>query len=291
MRLQRPAQQGGCHVTKSSIDKGSPSELIYNSPPMPEENMLQLRRRIAAQPPTVYSFFLDSDRFTRWMGQGSSLSPNAGGEVRVAYPNGDIAAGKVVQLLPDKRVAFTWGYEGGAHGLQPGVSRVLIEFTESEGDTVVTLRHDGFPSDEVRRNHATGWRAAFALLANVAARQQYENAATLVDTYIRAWNQRDPVQRMSELTSCWAENGTYRDHLIYLEGREDFSEHIGATHAMAPSVRLEMVGMPQQCQGALRFLFCVRGDAGVIFATGMCVMLLAPEGRIRSVVSFFDGAV
>ena len=259
---------------------------------MPDENMLQLRLRIAARPATVYPFFTDTERFSRWMGQGSSIAPNAGGDLRVAYPNGDVASGRVVQLLPEQRIAFTWGYEGGAHGIAAGSTRVLIALADVSGDTLLTLRHDGFPTEELKRNHAVGWRTALALLANMAAREQFDAAGlAAVEAYLRAWNQHDAAQRAVDLAACWDDTGTYRDHLSYVEGREEFNDHIGAAQALAPNVKIEIAGLIQQCQGALRFPFRVRGDGGLVFATGACFAHLTPEGRIRSMVSFLDGVL
>jgi uncharacterized protein YndB with AHSA1/START domain len=43
------------------------------------------------------------------MGEASALDPEPGGRLRIGYPTGQVAAGQVVAVEPDRRIVFTWG--------------------------------------------------------------------------------------------------------------------------------------------------------------------------------------
>ena len=119
---------------------------------------VELERRIAAPPETVFSYFVDPEKYSRWQGVGAELDPRPGGLFRVTMTNrsGRVASGVFLEVEPPKRVVFTWGWEG-IESLPPGVSTVEVVL-EGDGDgTVVRLRHSGLPSDTSCQFHAWGW--------------------------------------------------------------------------------------------------------------------------------------
>src|SRR3954465_6196725 len=79
---------------------------------------------IVASPETVFRFFADPASFARWMGDGAHIEARPGGEVRVAYPQGQVAAGRIVELDPPRRIVFTWGFEQ-APNAAPGESDLV----------------------------------------------------------------------------------------------------------------------------------------------------------------------
>lgn len=82
-------------------------------------------------------------------------------------PNDGVARGEVVELVPDRRIVFTWGWEGHPT-LPPGSSTVTIELTPSDGATLVTLTHANLPMGESGL-HRDGWNHYLARLAGVAS--------------------------------------------------------------------------------------------------------------------------
>src|SRR5262249_6933743 len=92
---------------------------------------------IAAAPATVWSFMSDGAKFASWIGafagqgpaEGTRIDPRVGGELRVCYPGGHAAVGKITAMEPPRRIAFTWGYEQQTHGIAPGASQVEITLT------------------------------------------------------------------------------------------------------------------------------------------------------------------
>ena len=121
-------------------------------------DVVELERRIAAPRETVFAFFTDPERYRRWQGVDAELDPRPGGVFRVMMTGetGQVVRGEYVEVTPPHRVVFTWGYEGN-EGLPPGGSTVEVVL-EPDGDgTVLTLRHQGLPSDTACRLHVWGW--------------------------------------------------------------------------------------------------------------------------------------
>jgi uncharacterized protein YndB with AHSA1/START domain len=115
-------------------------------------------RRIAASPATVFSFFTDVERWTSWQGVDGELDPNPGGPFRIRMPGAQVASGRFVELVPDRRIVFTWGWEGDAPPVPPGSSTVVIELEpDQEGGTLLRLTHTDLAPAPVAEHHREGW--------------------------------------------------------------------------------------------------------------------------------------
>jgi uncharacterized protein YndB with AHSA1/START domain len=114
-----------------------------------------VERRIAAPPASVYAYLTEADKWIRWQGIGATLDPRKGGIFSLAMPNGANALGEFVELVPDARVVFTWGW---LHhpSVPPGSSIVEIDLVPDGSGTLLTLTHRGLADDEVAI-HAEGW--------------------------------------------------------------------------------------------------------------------------------------
>jgi hypothetical protein len=126
------------------------------------------------------------------MGAGSVLDPEPGGRLRVGYPTGQVAGGRVVAVEPDRRIVFSWGYEGDGQAVPAGSSTVEITLEPEAGGTRVRLRHSGLPAGEPPAAHLAGWRHALATLSHAGAADQL---ALVLDGRVAAWNEPDPVER------------------------------------------------------------------------------------------------
>jgi uncharacterized protein YndB with AHSA1/START domain len=250
---------------------------------MPEEIEIQIE--IAARPATVYKFLSDAARFREWLGDVTA-SPHAGGEISVRYPNGDVARGEFVELIPDRRVVFTWGYDGSANGMAPGASTVTIELSAIATGTLLTLRHEGIPTDEARTSHAQGWNYFFTQLAGKATGAELDSRIpALLDAYVRATNEPAESARLTAIEECWEPDASFCDAMGRGTGREEFSRLIGNAHKIAPGVRLEMTGVPQRTAEFLLFgwkLFV--GEH--LYSTGVTFGKLSLDGRFASTVAF-----
>src|SRR5437762_13007474 len=82
---------------------------------------------IDAPPETVFRLLTDPVQYVRWKGRLAELEPRPGGKFRVEFPSTkDIAAGKYVEVIRDRRGVFNWGWEGN-EVVPPGPSTAQIE--------------------------------------------------------------------------------------------------------------------------------------------------------------------
>jgi uncharacterized protein YndB with AHSA1/START domain len=124
-------------------------------------------RRIEAPPPVVYSYLTDSDRWAAWQGAAATIEAAPGGQFSMRMGNGMEALGRFVELVPGRRVVFTWGWAGHP-AVPPGSSTVEIDLVAEGGGTVLRLTHRGLPDDEVA-THTAGWHHYLPRLAAAAA--------------------------------------------------------------------------------------------------------------------------
>ncbi len=111
---------------------------------------------IAAAPETLWEFFVDPEKLTRWKGMNAELDARPGGVYRCEVIPGHVAKGEYVELDPPNRLVFTWGWEGGTD-VPPGSSTVTVELTPEGDGTSLHFVHDGLPSKESVESHAHGW--------------------------------------------------------------------------------------------------------------------------------------
>ena len=130
-------------------------------------DVVELEVRIAARPETVFSFLRDAAGMARWFGSKVDLDPQPGGQLRVDINGRDIALGEVVEIVPDQRVVFTFGWEGKDHPVPAGSSTVEISLVEDGDGTIARLRHSGLPADQAG-GHKEGWEHYLPRLATLA---------------------------------------------------------------------------------------------------------------------------
>jgi len=127
---------------------------------------LVVTRTIAAPPAIVYSYLTESTAWARWQGVTASIEASPGGIFAMAMANGMRARGQFLELIPDRRVVFTWGWVDHP-GLPPGSSTVEIDLAEDDAGTLLTLTHRDLPASEVPL-HVAGWGHYVPRLATVA---------------------------------------------------------------------------------------------------------------------------
>lgn len=123
-------------------------------------------RRIAASPATVFSFFTDIRRWTAWQGVDGEIDAQPGGVFRVRMPGAQVASGAFLEVIPDERLVFTWGWEGDDSPLPPGTTRVVIELApDHAGGTLLRLTHGELAAPEIAEHHRQGWERYVERLA------------------------------------------------------------------------------------------------------------------------------
>ncbi len=122
--------------------------------------------RIEASPATVFDLLTTSDGYASWMGSAAELDPRPGGGYRLDM-GGSTVRGAFVEVERDRRVVFTWGWEGGVMPLGPGQSTVEITLTPDGAHTILRLRHQGL-TPALQEFHAFGWGLYLPRLAERA---------------------------------------------------------------------------------------------------------------------------
>ncbi len=250
------------------------------------EHVLDRTVVIRARRSTVFRFFTDPERFARWWGPGSTIDARPGGKVEIHYPNAVVAGGEVVEVVPDERIVFTYGYVSG-QPIGPGLSRVTIALAEVPQGTVLSLQH-AFGTAAARDAHVGGWRYHLAVFANVVAAEQHANLAAIADRYFAAWAEKDAAARGRALEGAVTEEVEFRDAFGCTSGRDELDAHIAASQVHVPGASLSRAGEPRQCQGMALVDWKVSGPGGMPFGSGTNVFQLAPDGRIARVVGFWS---
>jgi len=122
---------------------------------------------IDAPPETVFRLLTDPVQYVRWKGSLAELEPRPDGAFRVEFASSkDIAAGKYVEVVRDRRVVFTWGWEGNEM-VPPGSSTVEIDLQPMGSGTRLRLVHRGLPQEAIA-SHTQGWDYFLPRLTDVA---------------------------------------------------------------------------------------------------------------------------
>lgn len=137
--------------------------------PIASSELVEREITIDAPPSLVFEFLTDPAKMVRWMGTEAVLEPWPGGRYYVNPSGHERVSGKVLEIVPERRLVFSWGFEGGAlPGLPQGQSTVEISL-EPDGDgTRLRLTHRDLPSN-THVWHGRGWDYALPRLAAVAA--------------------------------------------------------------------------------------------------------------------------
>jgi uncharacterized protein YndB with AHSA1/START domain len=115
----------------------------------------QRELKIDADAATVFAFFTDPQRLTRWIGVSADLDPRPGGLYLLDVDGGHVVRGEFKEVVPVSHLAYTFGWQHRAD-IPPGSSLVEIDLTPTNGSTVVRFTHSGLPPAAVP-DHTNGW--------------------------------------------------------------------------------------------------------------------------------------
>ena len=241
---------------------------------------------IRARVQDVYRFFTDSERWASWWGAGSRIEPRTGGAVLIRYPNAATASGEVIEMVENRKVVFSYGYDAPGSAVPAGSSRVTITFESVAGGTQVRLRHD-LADAKAAEEHVQGWRYQMAVFANVVSRDAHGGAQSFVDRFFAAWSEKDAARRRAELAAIASESVEFRDQHSCTSGIDDLSDHLGAAQRFMPGFELRRQGEIRACQGTLVVDWIAVGPDGAEKAKGSQVFDLGPDGRIARVIGLW----
>ena len=131
--------------------------------------MAELVREIMidATPETIWPFLTEPDKHVEWNGTVADIDPRPGGVYRVLIGGQFQSAGEYVEVVPNEKVVFTFGWEQTSHPIPPGSTTIEITLHPEGDKTRVRLVHRGLPDDAVT-DHGKGWEHYLARLAVAA---------------------------------------------------------------------------------------------------------------------------
>jgi uncharacterized protein YndB with AHSA1/START domain len=131
--------------------------------------MAELVREIMidATPQTIWPFLTEPAKHVQWQGTAAEIDPRPGGIYRVLVAGRFPSAGEYVEVVPEEKVVFTFGWDQEGHPIPAGSTTVEITLHPEGGKTRVRLVHRGLPDDAVS-DHIHGWDHYLARLAVAA---------------------------------------------------------------------------------------------------------------------------
>lgn len=130
---------------------------------------LKITRTIRAPREAVWAAWTQPDQVKKWscpvpdgvrryesdlkVGGAFTLAMEVEGKAHTAF-------GTYREIDPPHRIAYTWDWKESPMG----ETLVTVEFAEKDGETVVTLTHEGFPDGEIKDSHVQGWTGCFVNL-------------------------------------------------------------------------------------------------------------------------------
>jgi uncharacterized protein YndB with AHSA1/START domain len=137
---------------------------------MGEVKDLEIRQAtlVRADPQRVYEAFTTAEGLDAWFTDGSTVDPRPGGEIRFRWRDwgpdkvtGE-DGGPVLEAVKPRRFVFQWHPEDESYA-----TTVEVDFTPTEGGTVVRLREYGYQNTQTSQrcqlDCAAGWGEALTL--------------------------------------------------------------------------------------------------------------------------------
>lgn len=130
-----------------------------------DDHEVRLEIRINASPKMVFTLLTDPAHMRTWLAELVEADARPGGVFRISGPVGVSIEGTYLEVVPDRKVVFTWG---GVEGVKPGQSTVEFLLERDDDGTLVRLRHYRLPQGAIE-SHRRGWiESGLAKLKNAA---------------------------------------------------------------------------------------------------------------------------
>jgi uncharacterized protein YndB with AHSA1/START domain len=123
---------------------------------------------IAAPAEVVWAHLTTADGLVRWVGPNAAADPVPGGDLRWTHPNGATVVGRFLELVPHRRIVFSYGWADGQLGVPPESTRVEIDLDEHDEVTRLRLVHRGLPPAAADA-HEQGWAYFLGILRDTLA--------------------------------------------------------------------------------------------------------------------------
>jgi uncharacterized protein YndB with AHSA1/START domain len=141
---------------------------------------------IEASQATVFALLSDAVQMRSWLAPLVDANPRPGGVFRATDHCGLSIEGTYLEVVPNRKVVFTWG---GTEGLAPGQSTVEFMLEPVGAGTLLRLRHYQLPGPAVEVHHAlvsspvNGWTASQSRVKDRCEDQAVATELTEVGSY------------------------------------------------------------------------------------------------------------
>ena len=122
---------------------------------------------IDAPPEHVYKLLVEAESLMEWMAPQARSDPRPGGELTWTHQAGDSVVGRFIDLVPVRRVVFTFGWDRPDVEVPAGSTVVEIDLTPLRGGTFLRLVHRGL-DEPMADAHDGGWTNYLSRLAILA---------------------------------------------------------------------------------------------------------------------------
>lgn len=165
---------------------GSTFDSLERELTSPRGQGLVIRRVFEAPLALVWRAWTEPEHFMKWWGPAGFTCPLARMDVRTGgryhwcmrAPDGKdyFTAGEFREVVPLKRIVYTDSFADESGEIVspkvcgfaedfPNDTIVTVTFEETDGRTVMTLRHDGLPQGNLEEMTGGGWRESLDKLA------------------------------------------------------------------------------------------------------------------------------
>lgn len=127
---------------------------------------LKFTRKVRAPAADVFRAFTSSGALREWLCDVADADAHQGGRLYMWWNGGYYTCGEFTQVLPDRRLAFTWRGRN-----EPGDTLVRVALKQQDDLTTVTLVHSGLGRGKkwapVQAEYMEGWSAGLENLQSV----------------------------------------------------------------------------------------------------------------------------
>jgi uncharacterized protein YndB with AHSA1/START domain len=109
-----------------------------------------------------------ADKHVQWEGTEAELDPRPGGIYQVLIGGAYRAGGEFVEVVPNQKVVFTFGWDMEGNPITPGSTTVEITLHPDGDKTRMQLVHRGLPDANAVEQHMHGWDHYLGRLAVAA---------------------------------------------------------------------------------------------------------------------------
>jgi uncharacterized protein YndB with AHSA1/START domain len=126
---------------------------------------LKVERNFEESPSEVFRSWTDPAELKRWyhpredwITSDAEIDLRVGGSYRIVFspPGGReyVETGEYLEVNPPSRLRYTLHFKGPSDDFETAVT---VDFVEDGAGTKVVVSEDGYPTEEVRDQHQSGW--------------------------------------------------------------------------------------------------------------------------------------